>query len=463
MNGFGKNYFEVLIEDDEINKERIFKLLLEFFEKNRIIYALLGPLDQHLNSKEDGDIDFVISRKNFKCISQQIEKFCNENNLILVQMRKHERTACIFTLSYYNTQLKKIEYFKIDFCTEYSKRGRYYISCPELLENRFYNQEANYWELNDTYSFVYYLIKKIDKKRITQKQFLQLIVYWTIAKPAIIEKLKKFFNEECVNTLIKSFDEKNINYFTAKLEYLQDDLYKKISRRSTDIISAKLRMLKAAFKPSGIVVCVLGRDGSGKSTFVNEMINAMKPYFSKTEKFHTFSGLIYRRGIFQRNRREISKRKNSFTHSDPHNQKIRNLYTSFLKLNLFFTESLFGYWFKIFPRKVKSHFIVFDRCFIDVLADPIRYRIKTNKNYIKTLHYILPKPDIWIILDLPTDVLFTRKQELDYETAEKLRHAYLNLDRFLSNCIVINNEGEIKETVKKASTFILNYMHEKVQ
>jgi len=241
MNGFGKNYFEVLIEDDEINKERIFKLLLEFFEKNRIIYALLGPLDQHLNSKEDGDIDFVISRKNFKCISQQIEKFCKENNLILVQMRKHERTACIFTLSYYNTQLKKIEYFKIDFCTEYSKRGRYYISCAELLENRFYNQEANYWELNDTYSFVYYLIKKIDKKRITQKQFLQLIVYWTIAKPAIIEKLKKFFNEECVNTLIKSFDEKNINYFTAKLEYLQDDLYKKISRRSTDIIAAKLK------------------------------------------------------------------------------------------------------------------------------------------------------------------------------------------------------------------------------
>jgi thymidylate kinase len=455
MNDYRKNYFEVLSDNKGINRERIFNLLLEFFVHNHINYALLGPLNDYFSLKEDGDIDFVVSQKDFKNISRQIQKFCNQNNLILVQMRKHERTACIFVLSYYNPQEKKIEYIKIDFCTDYTKRGRYYISWKELLDNRAYKWERNYWQLNDTYSFIYYLIKKIDKTQISSSQFLQLMKYWRNATPTIYEKLRKFLDEESVRIIVKSFEEKNVDYFMSELGNLKENLHKKISRRLTDIIAAKIRTFSSTFTPPGIVVCVLGRDGSGKSTFVNEMINSMKPYFSKTEKFHTFPGLLYRRGIFNR--------KNGFKHSSPHNQKVRNSHTSFLKLNLFFTESLFGYWFKIFPRKMKSHFIVFDRCFIDVLADPVRYRIKTNKIYIKTLHYILPKPDIWIILDLPTDVLFTRKQELDYETAEKLRHAYLNLHGFLSNSIVINNEGEIKETVKKASTFILNYMHEKVQ
>ena len=82
--------------------------------------------------------------------------------------------------------------------------------------------------------------------------------------------------------------------------------------------------------------------------------------------------------------------------------------------------------------------------------------------YIKLMHYVLPKPDIWIILDLPTEILFKRKQELDYETAEELRYAYLDLHHLLSNSIVINNEGEIKDTVNTASSFILNYMHERI-
>jgi thymidylate kinase len=78
------------------------------------------------------------------------------------------------------------------------------------------------------------------------------------------------------------------------------------------------------------------------------------------------------------------------------------------------------------------------------------------------MHYVLPKPDIWIILDLPTEILFKRKQELDYETAEELRYVYLDLHHLLSNSIVINNEGEIKDTVNTASSFILNYMHERI-
>src|SRR6266542_2342765 len=353
MSEYNKNYYEELIADKVVTKETIFRLLLEYLDTNHIPYAVLGPTDHYPDLKEEGDIDFVISRKDFKKISHYIHKFCSQNNLIPVQMRKHENTARIFVLSYYDKNNKDFCHIKVDFCSDYKRRGRFYFSSEELLDNRYYKYEKNYLQLNYTYSFIYYLIKKIDKKSINDRQFIQLIKCWTNAKATIEQKLRKFFNEKSIAIIAKSFDEKNFNYLSAELAYLHKDLHTKVSKRLTDKISSKLRLLSSALKPRGLVVGVLGRDGAGKSTFINELLHSMKPYFSKTEKFHTLPGFLYRRGMFNAPNRErqsdlqqilpgflqirrMSKSKNGFSHSTPHNQKLRNTSTSFLKLNLFF-------------------------------------------------------------------------------------------------------------------------------
>ena len=267
-------------------------------------------------------------------------------------------------------------------------------------------------------------------------------------------KLKKFFNENKITIISKSFDEKDLNYLQANLRYLNKDLHRKISKRIRDIIPDKLRLIRKALKPSGIVVGILGRDGSGKSTFINEMGNSLRPYFSETTIYKKFPGLIYKGRIFKKDER--------YEIPEQHYYKERSCISSIIKLNIFLIEFILGFWIKIFPIKVKSNLLFYDRYFIDVLADPQRYRIKQSKLLIKAYHYIIPKPDIWIILDLPTEILLQRKQELTYEMAEKLRYEYLNLQSFLKNSIVINNEEEIRKTVNKGLTFILNYMHQRI-
>ena len=227
-----------------------------------------------------------------------------------------------------------------------------------------------------------------------------------------------------------------------------------MQKRVQDIIQNKAIVLRGMLRPSGLVVGVLGRDGSGKSAFVGEMVNSIGAYFKSTSAFKKCPAIFYKGAIFNKNE--------GYHFSKPHLYSQRNTLQSFLKLNLLLIEFMLGYWLKIFPLKVKSHLVMYDRYFTDIMADPLRYRIKNNQFVIKLMHYILPKPDIWIILDLPSHILLQRKQELTFEMSERLRYSYLELQHFLPNCIVINNDEEMDKTVNKATIFIFNYMQQKI-
>jgi thymidylate kinase len=241
-----------------------------------------------------------------------------------------------------------------------------------------------------------------------------------------------------------------------------EEISKKDLKQESNVITMKQKIkpfdklgaLKRVIKPSGLVIGILGRDGCGKSTFVSEIASSLGTRFEGTTTFKKFPMLLYKGEIF--------KKKEPYDFSKPHFHKERGRIASFIKLNVLLLEFLFGYWLKIFPLKAKSQLVLCDRYFIDLLADPLRYRIKDNKFFIKLYHYLLPKPDLWIILDLPSEVLLKRKQELTYEMAEHLRYKYLNLQKLLPNCIVINNEQEIEKTVNNASAFIFNYMDQKI-
>jgi len=213
----------------------------------------------------------------------------------------------------------------------------------------------------------------------------------------------------------------------------------------------KNKEIQSLSTASGLVIGILGRDGCGKSTFIEQLAPVMEPYFEGIDKFKKFPSVFYKEAIF--------KKREPHDNSKPHFYSERGRFASFLKLNLVFAEFMLGYWLKIFPGKAKSRLILYDRYFIDVLADPLRYRIKGNRFWIKAMHYMLPKPDLWIILDLPSDVLVKRKQDLTYEMAEQLRYRYLDLQKILQNTIVINNEQELHKSVEVASKFILNHMH----
>ena len=441
-----------MIDHSEMNRETIVNLLLEYLTDQKICYASVDPSGYDYTSKNEFKI--IVPKKSFKNISYNVHEFCNKYGLVPIQKIWHGSTACSFILSFCQYKARQFNPIRISLCSDFKKDGRFYLSSLELLDNRDYVPEKKYWKLNDTYAFLFNLINAIEERSISNKQLLQLFKWWKSAEISIVQHLKTFFKKDSIAIIAQSLNEKNVDHWNAHLEFISKDLKAKVPWRIKDRLLDKVNLLKCVIKPSGLVVGLLGRDGSGKDTFINEMSGTVGACFNGTANFKKFPAIFYKGAIFNKNE--------GYHFSKPHNYVARGQLASFLKLNLIFIEFMFGYWLKVFPRKWKSELVFYNRYFIDVLADPLRYRIKGNRILIKAFHYILPKPDLWIILDLPTDVLFKRKQELTYEMSEKLRLEYLALQKMLPNSIVIDNGKELESTVNQAASFMLDYMNRKV-
>ena len=84
---------------------------------------------------------------------------------------------------------------------------------------------------------------------------------------------------------------------------------------------------------------------------------------------------------------------------------------SFLKLLYIVIRYNINWLTSIYFRYISSTIFLFDRYFIDLYADPKRYRVNLGLNWIKIAYKFIIKPDIIIILDVKPKILKSRKKK----------------------------------------------------
>lgn len=97
-----------------------------------------------------------------------------------------------------------------------------------------------------------------------------------------------------------------------------------------------------------------------------------------------------------------------------------------------------GYAVKILPALAQNNLIVFDRYYHDLLVDPRRYRYGGPMWLVRWIGKLIPKPDLWVLLDAPPHVLQARKQEVTPQETARQREAYLDLANKLPNFHVVD-------------------------
>ncbi len=195
-------------------------------------------------------------------------------------------------------------------------------------------------------------------------------------------------------------------------------------------------------------VALLGPDGSGKSTLLQSL----------EQDFHSprFTGVevIYRRPSLGDPAAGPDGPAVAHYAKPPHGRL-----KSMAKLGLRAADWWLGYWRHCAGRRAQGALLLLDRhYFLDVIIDPRRYRYGGPGWFARSLAGLLPRPDLFIVLDAPVEVLQRRKQEVSPAECERQRRAYRALAGRLPHCAIVDTARPFDQVLAEVKTLIYDFV-----
>jgi thymidylate kinase len=194
----------------------------------------------------------------------------------------------------------------------------------------------------------------------------------------------------------------------------------------------------------GLWIAFLGPDGVGKSAVIQEMQRRFEPAFDTVTLFHF-------RPRFQKHVGEGP------AVTAPHAQRPRILLVSVAKLTYWLVDCWYGYLVVIRPGKQRKGLVIFDRYYPDILVDPLRYRLPArSEKFARWLASLAPRPDLYVLLDAPAEVVQRRKSELPLAESHRQRVAYLKMFEGIRAKLLVNANCPVDEVVRAICTAFPN-------
>lgn len=412
--------------------------LFKYLGLKNIDYAVISGYEKLFDPDNlKGDIDILIRKKDFLTIELKLKGFCYLEGYEIVQIYHHE----VYAKNIFIFDPKTQQLLNLDLYGKLHRKETQFYTEDELFRDR--SSFLGISTLSMPHEFIHYLIKKIDKNGLTLKPFYYLKQLFDKDEEGCIDAINKCFTRHH-GIIISAFIN---NYLPPLIENLSDlkaSIYinKKVSFR---ILTKKgNRFFKRIFHPTGMTICFLGPDGSGKSTIIEALKEQLLP-FRKTAYYHL--------------KPINSKSTNSSPITNPHENEIYSKTKSFLKLIYFVYQYNLGWLKNIVTQKIRSTLIIFDRYYDDLKIDHKRFRYGGPKNWINTFEYFIPKPSLYFVLSASPETIYARKQEVPFNVLEEQIHLYDQLKKPIY--YHINVDRPPKEIVKEVYHILMSRMYER--
>ena len=237
------------------------------------------------------------------------------------------------------------------------------------------------------------------------------------------------------------------NYFGLKFSALSSGILHRL------LLNRLIRSLRLYRRKKGFIICLMGVDGSGKTTLANNIEKFYNSYFNRKTSIVFYMGLLgpYFLPIEALSRiyRSVSSRKpkkkddssNQESH-DFHNQGTKHFFISGLIALDYFLRNIFVVWNVFILKRV----VILDRSIFDQHT-----RFNSNK-FIGIVRRLTLKPDTFIFLKGDVSEIFKRKREYSIEELGKHQTAHLNYleEEFGENLSVINATDSFKNVLHNA-------------
>ncbi len=150
--------------------------------------------------------------------------------------------------------------------------------------------------------------------------------------------------------------------------------------------------------------------------------------------------------------------------TNPHGKSPRGFILSILKLLYWLADYWHGYFVAIRPALHNSSLILCDRYYPDVLVDPVRYRLPAAALcFARFVARLVPPPDLYILLDVPAELLQQRKPEVTCEESLRQRLAYLRMFQSMPNAFIVDAACSLDDVTQQLKAVILEAMAGRAQ
>ena len=131
-----------------------------------------------------------------------------------------------------------------------------------------------------------------------------------------------------------------------------------------------------------------------------------------------------------------------------------NLY-SFAKLNFMAFLWVLKFYFEITPTKRSGTLVLCDHFyFLGMALDPLKYRYGGNLFWIKLFLSMVPQPDIYILLDLPLDIVYGRRQEATRDEVNQLLERHREYISASLHGYVVNAANPVEQVAADVSRIV---------
>lgn len=405
-------------------------------------------LPRRLNSR---DIDFLIKPDDLikiKTILQNIKGIRITGYIA----RSYLSEFYVEGVSYNNK--KAIE---LDFFLQLSWKGISYLSTKSVLDNSKNSLNNNLVKIpSEIHEAINSFFSSYMVGGWIKEKYQPLVKkIFSGNKSSVISELSSFFGVENISEMVKAVTEDDKNQLIKILPKLR----RKLLLRS--LLTKPLQTIKAIFKHyyyESIIrftpyyldaVCILGPDGSGKSSVLEKVVPKLTNTTKVIETMHLKPKFFFRA-------------RSSYVGpvTNPHAKPPRSMFTSSLKFFIWLLEGLID---RHFHHRKSLTLRIYDRYYHDLLVDPRRYRYGGPMWLARLVGKIIPKPDLFILLDAPPEVLQSRKREVSMEETARQRKAYLDLVGGMKNGVVVDASKPLDEVVSDVNEIILDFMAERTR
>lgn len=419
--------------------------IISIIEASRVEYCVLHDW-QSLPKRVPSDLDIIIAPPDLPALENTLR---NLSSVRVVQMLQHEATCFYFVLAIRDGS--EVCFLPLDVAMDYRRDGRIFFTAEELLEGRCWRNEL--WVAATHVEFAYLLVKKVLKGAMPDHQKRRLGKLLQELGDEADSIVSRLLGQELGDAVTSWIGTGNWNAFEANLRRLKRALLWQVVRRDPlnplrYWIPEVGRIWQRWRYPTGLFVAVLGPDGAGKSTLIQHLSEKLARAFRRTEVFHLRPGVL-------------GQRRANGPVTDPHGKPSHPLWLSPLKVPYYLMDYGLGYLLKVRLKLVRSTLVLFDRYYDDLLVDPRRYRYSGAQWLVHFARRFVPRPDLFLILDVPEEQLLTRKLEVSLEELGRQKEAYRRLAMEIPNAILLDGSLPPEEVARNASEAILNYLYER--